>query len=326
MAQLSAEPNIQPPLFILPDEPLHTKNWFCTGGPAKYYCTPTDAQMLSDAYRFAQAHQLDTFVLGSGANILISDEGFDGLVIKPELNQISIVEESATHALVQAGAGATMEELITFCLEHNLIGLEEFSGIPGTIGGSVYINLHYFEHLLSHFLHHATVLTKKNHEVLTVDNNWFDFGYNYSALHHGKHFLVDATFKVTKASALETSHAQGRHAEIIRHRSKRYPQSYTCGSFFRNFKPDEVTLVNQGKKVIWIAYYLDRLGLKGTVQSGGASISHQHANMIVNDGTATSADIIAVAHQMQKKVRTAFGIVPQPECRLVGFSTYPLLT
>ena len=139
------------------------------------------------------------------------------------------------------------------------------------------------------------------------------------------YYLLDATFKVKKASAVETAYARGRRAEIIRHRNARYPSKNTCGSFFRNFFDHEVSLISNGKKVIWVAYYLDKLGVKGALQKGDATVSYQHANMIVNQGNATSTDIIALARSMQEMVNKEFGIIPQPECRLIGFTQNPLL-
>ena len=84
-------------------------------------------------------------------------------------------------------------------------------------------------------------------------------------------------------------------------------------------------MISGGKKLIYVAYYLDKIGIKGALNVGGARVSHQHANMLVHDGTAKSADIIALARIMQEKVRDAYGIIPQPECRLIGFKEYPLL-
>ncbi len=320
-----SHPSAKLPSLIQANIPLKDKNWFKTGGPAKFYCEPETPDELKTGYQFAQSHQEEVFILGSGANILISDEGFDGLVIKPMLDKIETIETKDNHSIVRAGAGATMDALIEFCLANNLLGLEEFSGIPGTVGGSVYINLHYFEFLLSQFLVSATVLEKETNTLLTVDNAWFNFGYNTSTLHEGKHFLVDATFILKNASDLKTSHAYGRRAEIIRHRAKRYPAKNTCGSFFRNFYEHEVALMQNGQKIIWVAYYLDKIGVKGQLQSGDAQVSYQHANMIINHGNASTNDIISVARSMQQAVKKEFGIVPQPECRLIGFKAYPLL-
>jgi UDP-N-acetylmuramate dehydrogenase len=99
----------------------------------------------------------------------------------------------------------------------------------------------------------------------------------------------------------------------------------TCGSFFRNFHNHEVSLVSNGKKMIFVAYYLDKIGIKGQLKVGDAIVSYQHANMLINQGNATSTDIITLACTMQKMVKDHFDIVPQPECRLIGFKEYPLL-
>lgn len=306
--------------------PLHDKNWFNTGGAARFFCQPKTTQEFQQAVTFAHDHNLPIFVLGQGANILISDDGFDGLVIRPQLNTIEHTPYDTQHMLIKAGAGVTMHDLIVYSLEHQLIGLEEFSGIPGTVGGSIYINLHYFEFLLEQFLVCAEVIEKKTGTVFTVDPAWFSFGYNQSTLQQENHYLLSATFKVKPGSALDTAYAKGRRIEIIRHRAKRYPTTGTCGSFFRNFHEHEVTLESGGKKMIYVAYYLDKIGVKGQLRAGNAIVSHQHANMIVNCGKATSADIIALAQKMQKLVKEKFGILPQPECRLIGFDPWPFLT
>jgi UDP-N-acetylmuramate dehydrogenase len=312
-------------LLIQHNVPLADKNWFGTGGSARFYCEPTNTQQFQEAIAFAVEHDLEIFILGQGANILISDEGFDGLVIRPSLTHITIISGDEKTALVKADAGVTMPHLIDYCLNNNLLGLEEFSGIPGTVGGSVYINLHYFEFFLAHFLICAEVMHKKNGTLQTVDAQWFNFGYNDSQLHKKDYFLVNATFNLRCATNEQAAFAKGRKTEIMRHRAHRYPQVRTCGSFFRNFFPHEVTLEADNKKIIFVAYYLDKIGIKGTLRNGDAIVSPQHANMIVNFDKATSTDIVRLAHQMQKLVQEKFGILPQPECQLIGFKEYPLL-
>lgn len=304
---------------------LREKNWFKTGGSARFYATPQNESEFQEAVLFAQSNQLEIFVLGEGANLLIADEGFDGLVIHPTITTITITEFDSKNVLVTAGAGLSLQAFIDWCLNNTILGLEEFSGIPGTIGGSVFINVHYFEFLLSQFLVSARVIEKKTGTIITVDNNWFNFGYDYSTLHEKNYYLLDATFKLKKANQLQTAFAQGRSTEIIRHRARRYPTSNTCGSFFRNFFDSEVTLEKNGKKVIWVAYYLDKLGIKGQLSFGGARVSHKHANMIVTNEKATSTDVINLASEMQRLVQEHFGILPQPECQLIGFKEYPLL-
>lgn len=305
--------------------PLADKNWFQTGGAARFYAAPTTHAQFQEALAFAHANQLPIFVLGKGANILISDEGFAGLVIHPHLQTVEQKPLDNQHVLVTAGAGVEMSSLIEYCLDHNILGLEEFSGIPGTVGGSVYINLHYYEFLLEHFLVECQVINKHTGVVETVDKAWFKFGYNQSTLQNHDYYLLNATFKLTCCTDLQAAYARGRRVEIMRHRFKRYPATHTCGSFFRNFHDDEVTLTINGKKIIYVAYYLDKIGVKGTLRVGDAIVSHQHANMIVNCGTATSTDIITLVRTMQELVQQNFGIIPQPECLLIGFTNYPLL-
>lgn len=307
-----------------PSVPLADKNWFKTGGAAQFFSEPTTAEEFRDALIAAQASQLPLFMLGEGANILISDDGFKGLVIRPQLREIRRLTGDATHDIIEAGAGVSFKELISWCLDHNLLGLEEFSGIPGTVGGSVYINIHYFEFLLSQFLESAVVIEKATGELSVVDAEWFHFGYDYSTLHAETHYLVSARFKLRKVNTQDALIAKGRSMEMSRHRAQRYPTSHTCGSFFRNFFPEEVVHAKIEKKLIYVAYYLDKLGVKGELSVGDAIVSHQHANMIVNRGKATTADIIQLARTMQELVFKNYGIMPQPECRLIGFTHYPL--
>ncbi len=318
-------PHKFPRVIVQQSIPLADKNWFKTGGPARYFAEPHTAEQMAEVCRWAHEHRMPFFVLGGGANILISDEGFDGLVIRPKLEEITHCRVDDAISYVTAGAGISIDLLIEYCLANGLIGLEEFSGIPGTVGGAVYINLHYFEFLFSQFLIYADVIEVATGAIERVDNAWFAFGYNMSQLHEKKYSLVTATFALRHADNLAIAYAQGRRTEIIRHRSKRYPQQGTCGSFFRNFYENEVHLESEGKKVIWVAYYLDKLGVKGALRIGDAQVSHQHANMIVNRARATSNDIIRVARRMQELVYETFGILPQPECQLIGFKEYPLI-
>lgn len=310
-------------MIIQEHVPLADKNWFKTGGSARFFAEPKNAQEFNHALQFAHQNELNIFILGSGANILISDEGFNGLVIRPNSTTIDICYQNEDYAHVQAGAGATIDSLIEFCLAQNLTNLEEFSGIPGTVGGSVFINLHYYEFLLEQFLVKATLINKTTGELINVDPAWFEFGYDQSKLQQEEYFLIDATFITKKRSDIDTAFAKGRRIEIIRHRQRRYPTHATCGSFFRNFHPHEVEKTS--KKLIYVAYYLDKLGVKGELSFGGAYVSHQHANMLINKNNATSSDIIQLAKTMQEMVQKDFGIKPQAECQLVGFKNNPLV-
>ncbi|MBY0353783.1 UDP-N-acetylmuramate dehydrogenase [Candidatus Babeliales bacterium] len=307
---------------IMHNVPLNDKNWFQTGGPAQYFAQPTTAGEFTQALAFASQEQLRVTLLGQGANVLISDQGITGLVIQPRINHLIIDREQG---LVTAGAGLGMQEVIDAALDQGLHGLEDFSGIPGSIGGCVYINIHYFEYLLSDFLVRAHVINRTTGALEVVDKTWFGFGYNESALQRGDYYLVEATFKLSPVSFEQAWYHKGRRDEIVRHRAKRYPLARTCGSFFRNFRDDEPLPLIAGKRVPFVAYYLDKIGVKGALQVGGAVVSYQHANMLVTHEGASSNDVIMLARTMQMRVFESFGVLIEPECQFLGFSDYPLL-
>lgn len=301
---------------------LKDKNWFKTGGTVQYFCEPNDDQEFGKALEFANNKNLPIYLLGEGANVLVADKHFDGLVIKPAIKEIHIDKNTE---FVVAYAGTLMQDLIDFCLDNNLVGLEEFSGIPGTVGGSVFINIHYFTYFLSNFLVRAKVINKKTGQITQVDNNWFNFSYDKSKLQERDYYLVSASFNLKKESNLKAAYAKGRRDEIIRHRNNRYPTSNTCGSFFRNFLPEEVPFEINGKKILAIGYYLDKLGVKGELRSGNAIVSWQHANMLVTLPEAKSQDVIDLARKLQELVLNKYKIIPVPECQFIGFNEFPLI-
>ncbi|MBT6528908.1 UDP-N-acetylmuramate dehydrogenase [bacterium] len=305
--------------------PLAQYTWFGTGGPARFFTQPTTVAAYAKSLDFAHKQKLDIFVLGQGANILISDSGFDGIVIRPQVSVIKIVSDEPEYSLVQAGAGTVFADLITYCLEHDLTGPEEFIGIPGTVGGSVFINIHYYDFLLSQFLVKAEVIERATGKIIKVDFDWFNFGYNQSRLFDRQHYLVSATFRFAKTTKLQTAFNKGRSVEIFRHRTKRFPYKRTCGSFFRNFAKDELTNASLPNPCIYVAFYLDNIGAKGTLSVGNAGVSYQHANMIVAEPGSTSQDIVQLARLMQQKVIDRFNLIPRTECLMVGFDKYPLL-
>lgn len=305
---------------IQQDISLKNKNWFKTGGNSKYYCEPKTENDFIIAIEFANKNNLEIFMLGKGANILISDQGFNGLTINLQNKNIQINKEEVT-----TGAGVEIQNLIDYCLENNLIGLEDFSNIPGTIGGATYINIHYFDKFLSDFLISAKVINKKTSKIINVNKDWFNFGYDHSTLQKKEWFLLSARFKLKKVNNLQTAYAKGRRDEIIRYRTRQYPTQNTSGSFFRNFHKNEVTLKVNNKKMIFIAYYLDKLGIKGNLKIGNAQVSYKHANMLITNNNATSDNVIKLAQKIQELTIKTYGVIPQAECQFVGFKDYPIL-
>lgn len=299
------------------------QTWFGTGGAAEWYAEPKNVEEWQEALCFARVNALSITLLGEGANVLVSDEGIKGLVIRSAMQQCEVDHATQT---MRVGGGLSVQAAIDYALSEGLIGLEEFSGIPGTIGGAVYINLHYFEFLLSHFLLSARVISLKTGVVEEVSLSWFGFGYNVSRLLEKEYGLLDATFQLKAGNPCDVAYALGRRDEIIRHRQRRYPGGRTCGSFFRNFLTHELASVkNESQPVIYVAYYFERLGFKGRLKNKGARVSERHANMLVTLPDAMSHDVVELACAMQREVYEAFGLLPQPECQLLGFEQYPFL-
>jgi|SaaInlLV_10m_DNA_2_1039722.scaffolds.fasta_scaffold00147_7 UDP-N-acetylmuramate dehydrogenase len=307
---------------ILQNIPLKDKNWFHTGGPANYFCQPCSGKEFQQALNFAKNNNLEIFVLGKGANILIHDNGFDGLVVNPIITEVEIDKEEAR---ATAGSGVDLQHLIQKTLDNNLIGLENFSGIPASVGGAAYMNIHYFSYLFSDFVVKANLLNIKTGEIETVRESWFDFGYDASRLQNKSHYLVDTTLQLIKATPTETAYAKGRADEIDAQRKCRYPNKNTCGCFFRNLEEHELEKIKPEAKTTYAAYYLDSLGVKGKAKHKNACVSEKHANMIVTKENATSNDVITLARKMQDMVVENYGVVLQPECQLVGFKEYPLI-
>jgi UDP-N-acetylmuramate dehydrogenase len=305
--------------------PLSDKNWFQTGSTAEYYSEPENTEEIIQSIRFAKKNNLQITILGSGANILISDSGLNGLAVKPSGKSIKIIGvNNKDNAFVEIDSGVFLDNAINWCLDNNIIGLEEFSGIPANIGGAVYQNIHYFQFKLHQFIESIELIDLSENKPVSINSMWLQIKENQDKIENGIFCIASATFKLTKCSDFEREYAKGRSKEITRHRLQRYPYKGTCGSFFKNLNEKNIAFTINGKKVINAAYYLEQVGSKN-IKHGNAYVSYKHSNMIVNNGGCKSSDIVKVAKKMQELVMKKFGLLLEPECRLLGFNKYPLL-
>ena len=285
---------------------------FKIGGPARFFCEPSNSDEIIKAFSFAKENKIPVFVMGLGANILVSDNGFQGLVIRQKNETISVKGD-----LIVAQAGAKVENLINKSLADNLIGVEDFSGIPSSVGGALYINLHYFDAFIANFVRSALVLNKETLKVQEVDSSWFNFNYDSSRLKTEKdHVLLEAHFKLKKVDDNKKHEAIGKSNEIIRTRKYKYPSEPSVGSIFQNLDIEEQK--QHGLPTRSVAYLIDVCGLKGT-RVGDALLSHRHANMIVNVGDARAEHVLELAQVIKDKVKERFGVDIRFEVQLVGF-------
>jgi UDP-N-acetylmuramate dehydrogenase len=293
------------------DVPLAPYTTFKIGGPADLLYRARTPRELADAVLAARELEIPFFLLGMGANILIGDGGFRGLVIRNEVRGIDFLDERR----VRAGSGAEVYiELIDRTVSHGLGGLHHFVGIPSTVGGAVWQNLHFLSPaperertmFIEEVVESATILSEEG-EVREVDHAYFQFGYDYSILHDRKDVVLDVTFRLdpTPQDVLRTV-----MRENLAWRDDKHPDLWlypSAGSIFQKLEG-----IGAGRLI-------DQCGLKGYVlPNGRAQIFHKHANIMVNLGGATAADIRGLIELAQETVRTQLGHELKPEIGFIG--------
>jgi UDP-N-acetylmuramate dehydrogenase len=291
--------NIQENVTLAPFTTFHI------GGPAEQFIEARSQDELAQAVIYAQKKTLPYFILGTGANILVGDKGIRGLVIKNEANKFSVDD-----SLLTADSGAVMSDLIGFTAKKGLSGFEHFAGIPSTIGGALWQNLHFLSPdrsktlFLGDILASAEILTEKG-EKKTVDKDYFQFSYDSSILHTKKDVVLSATFQLTPLDEAELEH---RIDENLKWREEKHPQNAahcSAGSVFKKIESH-----GAGRLI-------EQVGLKGH-QIGGAQISERHANFIVNTRDATAKDVLDLINLVKEKVKQELGLEMQLEISLIG--------
>jgi UDP-N-acetylmuramate dehydrogenase len=286
--------------------PLAPFTTFRIGGPADLFYRARTADDLAAAVMAARELGVPHFLLGTGANVLVSDQGFRGLVIRSEVGGVEFRDDGR----VRAGAGVRMyRELIPATLERGLGGLHHFVGIPSTVGGAIWQNLHFLSPDRSHMVYLAEVLESADvladGERRTVGRDYFRFGYDYSILHDRDDVVLAATFALASAPDDVLRRVV---RENLAWRDERHPDLwlYPCaGSIFRKIEG-----VGAGRLI-------DECGLKGHIH-GNAQIFHKHANIIVNLGGATAADVRALIDLARDAVQRRFGHELVPEIVFLG--------
>ncbi len=290
------------------DVPLAPYTTFKIGGAADVLYEADSADALANAIVTAREAEVPYFVLGLGANVLIADKGVRGLVIR------NVATHSVFHddGRLWVESGAVMAKLIPEAVKRGWSGLEHYVGIPSTVGGAIWQNLHFLSPaperertmFIAEVFESADLLTEEN-ERTTVDKAYMQFGYDDTILHHRKDVALAATFQLERGDSFvmhrvmqeNLSWRGGKHPWLDWHPS--------AGSIFKKIQD-----VGAGRLV-------DGCGLKG-FRVGDAQISHIHANIMVNLGQATSADVIALVRHAQACVKEKFGHEIEPEINFVG--------
>lgn len=290
------------------DEKLAPYTTFRIGGPADVFYETGSADDLATAVLAARELQVPYFVLGLGANILVGDRGFRGVVIRNVAGAFRFTDDGK----LWVESGAVIGDVIPHAVERGWSGLEHYVGIPSTVGGAVWQNLHFLEPeparkrtmFIADVFHSADLLLEEGTRS-TVDKEYMKFGYDTSVLHHRSDIALSVTFQLQKG---DTAAMHRVMQENLSWRGARHPWLQfhpSAGSIFKKIEG-----VGAGRLV-------DQCGLKG-FRHGGAQISHIHANIMVNLGSATAKDVRELISIAQNAVKEKFGHELHTEIGFIG--------
>ena len=284
---------------VLTDEPLSEHTTFEIGGPADLYVMPEDIDELRDVIDLCREKDLPFFVLGRGSDLLVSDEGYRGVIVglADGLTGVDVDEKEMT-----CEAGVTLKEAAEMAGELGLTGLEFACGIPGTGGGACFMNAGAYDGCMADVIESVRVITPEG-DVRQYGVDELDFGYRQSRIREEGLIVLSATFKLHHG---DPEDIRAKMDDLTARREEKQPlDKPSAGSTFK--RPE--------------GYFAGKLisdaGLRG-YQVGGAAVSTKHAGFVVNLGGATAADVRAVIEHVQDEVERQYGVRLEPEVRFLG--------
>lgn len=285
--------------------PLAPFTSYKTGGPARYFVAVNSADEIATVVAKAKKLSLPYFLIGGGSNLLVSDEGFDGLIVKVDVRGLAVVDDTS----IESGAGENLMALVAFATANSLTGLEFAAGIWGSVGGAVYGNAGAFGGEIGSVTT-AVTLVDNSGQVKEVGPDYCRFGYRDSYLKVTHEIVARVRLQLQKG---DHAAIKKRVEEILALRDSKHPNTgKSAGCFFKNI-PDP----SQPHGKLPAGKLLEESGAK-ELQVGGARVFDKHANIIVNTGNATSSDIRILADKMKQLVFEKFKIELQEEVQQVG--------
>ena len=272
---------------------------FKVGGPAELFLSPEDAGQTAKLVRFCEKEEIPVFVLGKGSNLLVSDRGIKGAVIYTGKQcSISMTDENTG----RAQSGASLAQLCTFALENSLSGLEFAYGIPGTVGGAVFMNAGAYGGEMKDVLLNSEYVSTDGTSG-ELDNEAMELSYRHSAYENSNLVITAASVRLAPADRNEIKSTMN---DILARRKEKQPLEYpSAGSTFKRPEGN------------FAGALIEQCGLKG-VSVGGAQVSEKHAGFIINRGGATAADILSLIKHVQARVKAQTGVSRETEIRLIG--------
>jgi UDP-N-acetylmuramate dehydrogenase len=316
--QLARIPNVSVSEGVLLSD--HTR--FGIGGPADAFVQAASEPAFAEALRVSRASGAAYSVIGDGTNLIVSDEGFDGIVLR--LTARAIEREGET---VRAAAGSELQALVDYSMEQGLRGLETMTGIPGSVGAAVYGNAGAYGHSIDERVQRVRFLDGA--AVRSFAPEECGFRYRESIFKEHKDWIIlTVDLAMTPAPAAELRETAEK---IFKIRLEKYPATMKCaGSIFKNLilaeLPVEVRrqiperVVREGKAPS--AYFLEQVGAKG-MRNGGIQVADYHANLIYNTGGGTARELCELIGDLKSRIRKQFGLELEEEVQYVGFSPAP---
>lgn len=308
------------PDMVLREGPLLSQyTRFGIGGPAQLLADTSNEASFLEALWIARKSGLPFVVLGGGSNLIVSDAGFDGLVLR---YTGSALQRREQRVFVQAGA--VLQDLVDFTIGEGLAGLHTMTGIPGWTGAAVYGNAGAYGHSMHEFV--ERVRFSDGESVLEFDNAHCRFAYRESIFKKHKEWILLSVELVLPSA--DSTGLRAKADEILAVRNAKYPPTMRCaGSIFKNLLLAELppiaraevpaTVVREGK--VPAAWFLEQVGAKG-IRRGGIQVAVYHANLIYNDGEGTAADLRLVIQDLKQRVASHFGFDLEEEVQSIGFS------
>ncbi len=277
---------------------------FGTGGEADLFVDAQQSAQIVEAIKLAEQLGIQYFVIGGGSNLLISDQGYRGLIIRNCIRRLEVKDKE-----IISGAGEDLDRVVDFATECSLSGLEFAAGIWGSIGGAIFGNAGAFGSEIGSVLVWAELIDTRGN-IRTENRDYFEFTYRHSKLKHTGEIVTQAGFRLEIGDQKEITR---KTEEIRKLRGRKHPTTpCSAGCFFKNV---EDRTQPYGK--IAAGKLLDEVGAK-KLRVGGAAVFREHANIIINQGRATSKDIRQLADIMKRKVKEKFGVELQEEVISLG--------
>ncbi len=311
-----------PSLHVSTCVPLSRYTRFGIGGPADIFAETSEAEAFIAAMNIARASGLDFVVIGGGTNLIVSDAGFRGIVLRYIAARLM-----AAGNRVMAEPGAVLQDLVDFAITRGLKGLETLAGIPGWAGAAVYGNAGAYGHSISERVRKVRFFD--GIEVRVFDQDECEFQYRESIFKRRKEWVIFSTELLLEPADPATLRKTAD--DILDIRNAKFPPSMKCaGSIFKNFLLAELpaqaaaavpaTVVREGK--VPAAYFLEQAGAKGMTR-GDIHVANYHANLIYNAGTGTARDLCGLIGELKVRVRDRFGVELEEEVQYVGNSDAP---